>query len=383
MEEREKPEDFSLLGGPLHRLGCRVGLVRGGTNTVALGLALGVGSWVILVLLALVEGFTGKVFSLSVIGGHVRLLLVIPLFFLCESLLDPRARVFVRVITDSQVVPETEVPRLNSEIKRIGRWKNSWLPDTLCLLAAVLMSVGATRLPLLGTTAVRDQNAVAGAALWFWIVCLPLFRFLAFRWLWRILLWWYFLWRLARLQLNLVPTHPDGAAGLGYLDVVHAEFGTLIFAISAGVAASFAEDVIAGSLSFTTLYPALVLILAFNAVMFLGPLCIFTPKLWQCRVKGLDTYMDFASRYVIAFEKKWLGKGSAQRHDLLGTNDVQSLADLTLSLNVVTNMRLTPATRRLVLIVAMAATVPMLPLLLLQYPVTELADRLLKVVFSF
>jgi len=41
MEEPGRFERFSLLGGPLHGLGCRLGLVRGGTNTVALGLALG------------------------------------------------------------------------------------------------------------------------------------------------------------------------------------------------------------------------------------------------------------------------------------------------------------------------------------------------------
>ena len=51
MEEREGLKDFSLLGGPLHRLGCRLGLVRGGTNTVALGLALGALLWTVLVAL--------------------------------------------------------------------------------------------------------------------------------------------------------------------------------------------------------------------------------------------------------------------------------------------------------------------------------------------
>src|ERR1022692_4946351 len=95
LDKENVQEDFSLLGGPLHRLGRRVGLVRG-TNTVALGLALGVGASVILVLLAIVGGVTENVFSLSVIGAHVRLLLVIPLFFICESLLDPRAAAFVR-----------------------------------------------------------------------------------------------------------------------------------------------------------------------------------------------------------------------------------------------------------------------------------------------
>jgi hypothetical protein len=45
MEERRNFEEFSLLGGPLHRLGKRLGLVHEGRNTFPLRLALGVFSW--------------------------------------------------------------------------------------------------------------------------------------------------------------------------------------------------------------------------------------------------------------------------------------------------------------------------------------------------
>jgi len=101
MEERGRLEKFSLLGGPLHRLGRRLGLVRGETNTVALGLALGLLSWSILLALASIGGVSDKLFSLSAIAVDVRLLVVIPLFFLCESSLDPRLRDFVSTIVRS------------------------------------------------------------------------------------------------------------------------------------------------------------------------------------------------------------------------------------------------------------------------------------------
>ena len=81
METREALEDLSLLGGPLHRLGCRLGLVRGGTNTVALGLVLGVFPWVVLLAVALFEGLGHVFFSTEAIGAHVRLLVTIPVLF--------------------------------------------------------------------------------------------------------------------------------------------------------------------------------------------------------------------------------------------------------------------------------------------------------------
>ena len=83
----ESHEPFSLLGGPLHRIGRRLGLVRG-TNTVGLGFALGVGSWLVVVALAVAAGVTDRLFPLSVVGGHARLLLAIPLFFMCECVED-------------------------------------------------------------------------------------------------------------------------------------------------------------------------------------------------------------------------------------------------------------------------------------------------------
>jgi hypothetical protein len=386
VRSNEKLPNFSLLGGPLHRLGCRLGLVRGGTNTVALGLALGVFLWTVLAALALIEGIGHQVFSLSVIGGHVRLLLAIPLFFVCEAWVDPRMTAFVRTIVRSEVVPKTEWPVLESEIARISRWKDSWLPDAMCLLAAVLLSLIASQLPLSGATAAYDPSRAAAemtlTGQWYWVVCLTLFRFLMFRWLWRLGLWCFFLWRVSRLELRLVPTHPDGAAGLGYLDVVHAEFAPLVLAISVVQAATFAEQISAGTTAFEAIYPALALILVVDAVLFLGPLGIFGPKLWACRVKGLSDYMAFAARYVSDFDRKWLGGDAVPREDLLGTPDLQSLADLSSSVDIVREMRVVPVSIRLLLSLAAAALLPLLPLLLLKFPVDALAEKLFKTLFG-
>lgn len=367
---------FSLLGGPLHRLGCRLHLVRGGTNTVALGFAIALLLWGVLVALALLEGAGRQLFSIAAVGWHVRLLLVIPLFFLCESLLDPRMAAFVRTIVDSGVVPRSAWPALQAEIARIERRKASWLPDTLCLAAAVALMLAAPMAQLPGT-AMSYHPAASEATLagqWYWWVCLTLFRFLVLRWLWRLVVWYGFLWRVSRLPLDLVPTHPDGAAGLGYLEVVHAHFTPLVSALSAVEAASFAEGVATGRTTFDALYPALATVLAADALLFVMPLLIFAPRLWACRVKGLGDYTIFASRYVEDFDRKWLPAASRDDKALLGTPDLQSLADLANSVNIVRNMRWAPVSRRLLIDLALAALLPLLPLLLLAYPIAELAE---------
>lgn len=380
MDERGRPENFSLLGGPLHRFGSRSGLVRGGTNTIALGLALGLLPWSILLVLASIEGSVRELFSVSVIAGNVRLLVVIPLFFWCETSLDPRLREFVGTIVRSGVVPRNELPALESEIARIDRWKESRLPDALCLVAAVLLSLFAARLHLSGKTAAlepgRAMTDVSLVGLWYWIVCLPLFRFLMFRWIWRIALWWYFLWRVAKLDLHLVPIHPDGAAGLGYLEVVQTHFTSLVLAISIVVSASFAEEISSGKAVFEVIYPALAVTLIVDLALILGPPCVFAVKLRTCREKGLSDYIEFAARYVNDFETKWLNPDAASDQPLLGTSDVQSLADLSNSFGIVRNMRVAPVSTRLLIAIATAALLPMVPLFLFKYPMAELVAKL-------
>jgi len=373
-------EDFSLLGGPLHRLGARAGLVRDGAHTIALGLALGWLSWLVMIALAMVEGVGDKLFSLSVIAGHVRLLIVIPLFFLCETSVDAKLREFVRLIVRSGVVPGDQLPLLQTEIRRAVRWKDSWLADAACLLATAALSLFAAQLEISGKTSSFDPNRAIGdaplAGLWYWIVCLPLFRFLMFRWILRIALWWRFLWRLSRMELHLVPTHPDSAGGLGYLEVVQTHFAVLALAVSTVVAASFAEEISTGKAVFEVIYPALAITLLVDLVLFLGPPCAFAFKLRARQEKGLSEYSELAAKYVTTFEKKWVRDKTDE--PLLGTPDLQSLADLANSVAVVRNMRWAPFSSRLVFVILGAALMPMLPLLLFKYPLAALAEALFR-----
>jgi hypothetical protein len=173
-------QQFSLLGGPLHRLAEKLGLVRNHENTIPLGLALGLLTWGVWIVLSLIDGAISQTFSLSVIGVHVRLLLAIPLFFACEYFVAPRMSVFITTTVKSGVVAPSSLPKLNAEINRVNQWKNAWLPECFFLLIAAMLPLIDSYLQLYGTTA----SAAAGQEIeltmanqWYWVVCLTLFRF--------------------------------------------------------------------------------------------------------------------------------------------------------------------------------------------------------------
>jgi hypothetical protein len=272
--------EFSLLGGPLHRLGSRLKLIRDGTNTVRLGIAIGVLAWAVLMLFTLLEGFGPRISSLAVIGVHVRFLVAVPLFFFCETMVVPKMA-DTRYIVRSGLMAPASLPALASDIRRVGRMKDSWLAEVIFLLAAFAVPLMESTAILPGRTAswALIQHASSGRFSWTnaWYLgfCLPLFRFLMLRWLWRLSFWWYFLFRIEKLDLRLVPTHSDGAAGLGSLDAVHETFGPLILAISAVCSAGFAEDISSGAVTFDSLYSSIRMVLLLNAALFIGPLFLF------------------------------------------------------------------------------------------------------------
>jgi hypothetical protein len=379
VKDGEPIDQFSLLGGPLHRLGCRLGLVRHGTNTVLLGIVMGTLPWLVMMLLLLAQGKSSRAFSLDVIGIHVRLLVAIPLLFLCESALDPQIRAFASYCVRSGVVSAGALPAFEAEIARVTRWKNAWLPEAACLVAAALMAVAAPQMPWgAETDAIDPDKTLSVAGWWYWIICLPLFRFLMFRWAWRLALWFHFLWRFSRLELHLMPAHADRTGGLGNLQVVHTQFAVLVMMISAILSASFAEEIVTGGMPFDSVYLGFVLIFLAGVLLFLLPLCVFVPQLRACKRRGLHDYMELAARYATDFNRKWIIAGPAPTEPLLGTPDLQSLADIATATAVVREMRSVPISALMLKTYLMAALLPLLPLLLLKYPVAALAQEFFR-----
>lgn len=367
---------FSLLGGPLHRAGLRLGLVRAPSNTIRLGLALGLALWLVATAIALANG--RDIFSFAMLGAHARLLLAIPLMFVAEAMVDPRMDAFMQVIVRSRVVPGRDAAALQAELARVGRWKDAWLPEAVCLVLAAGFYWLAPWLHIPGTDSTLQQGAgqATPAGLWYSFFCLTVLRFLLLRWVWRMLLWWHCLWFLSRLPLRLAPAHADGAAGLGALEVVQVHFAPLLLGISTVLAASFAVDIHAGRMAFDAVYPATLVILLLDALLFISPMLLFVPRLWASKVQGIEDFMVLSEDYATGFEQKWIRSPTADE-PLLGSSDIQSLADLHTAVEAVHGMRIVPVASRTLLRMALLALLPLSPLVLFKIPLTELAGELI------
>jgi hypothetical protein len=183
------------------------------------------------------------------------------------------------------------------------------------------------------------------------------------------------------MELKLVPTHPDRCGGLGFLANVSAAFAPLLLAQGALLAGSIANQIFfvgAKLPQFKVEIFALVAVMLFAVV---GPLLVFIPVLSRAKRVGQREYGALAQRYVHDFDRKWLRGGVTPEEPLLGSADIQSLADLGNSFEVVRGMRAVPFTKEAFFQLAACALLPLLPLMLTMISLEELLGRILKVVF--
>jgi len=113
----------------------------------------------------------------------------------------------------------------------------------------------------------------------------------------------------------------------------------------------------------------------------LAPLLVFMPNLAHAKRAVLGEYGTLASQYTQEFEQKWIRRQKPEADELLGTGDIQSLADLGNSFSVVREMRLVPFGVEDITRLAAASIVPLLPLGLTMFSLEELIIRIIKIIF--
>ena len=210
------------------------------------------------------------------------------------------------------------------------------------------------------------------AGLWRQFAALPLLQFLLLRWLWRLTIWTCFLFEMSRLNLSLVPTHADQAGGLGFLGTAHSFLGIFGLAMGSVASADAAFRIYFEGAAIQSFELIFVSYLVINEILFVGPLLLFVRPLLRARLEGSRHYSILVDQYNRAFNDKWVKNAAPATEPLLGTADIQSLADLGNSFDRVRQMRDFPFGGRLILQIAVMSALPALPLLLLVVPLKDI-----------
>ena len=387
-------ELYLMPGGPLYRLARRSSFARkGDDSTLRRIIALVAITWLPMFFFAIAQGCaigpTPRDSFLLDFSTYARFFVGLPLLIFAEKIISPRLSMAGRQFLHDGLVGAEDHAAFEKAIARLARRREAVLTT---LAIAALAAFGAWRLTLeatagLGTIGWRSLELPDGhalryslAALWNHIVAVPVVLFLTYRWIWRVVIWTLFLFDVSRLDLKLVPTHADRVGGLGFLETAHMAFATIAFGIASVVAAEAAFRIVYEGASIATFQGPLIGLLVLTQVLFLGPLLVFTPAIARARRAGVRTYGALVSRYNRDFHEKWMEGSTPGGEPLLGTADIQSLADIGNSYRFVDEMRLTAFSRTAVIELAVATALPGIPLLLLVVPMRDIIEAMVKVV---
>jgi hypothetical protein len=377
-------------GGPPLKLQSLLGLVGPDRPNVARRMALvALLCWLPLAALAAFEGnLLGSTASgafLADYAVHARYLLAAPLLILAEVVCLPRMGALARSFLESGLVAEADVGRYEEAAASTRRLLDSGLVEVLAILAAYLIVFVLYRNL---DPAVIPQWQRQGAAThisslagwWGLLVSLPILLTLQLGWLWRLVLWTRFLWRMSRLPLQLVPSHPDGAAGLRFVGYSAQTFSTLGFALGVIAAGSIANAVSGGAPLAAYKY-AIGGLVAGVVVVLNAPLLVFFSMLLAEWKRGAFEYGRLADAFGREFEAKWFRRRERVDPNVLGLQDFSAATDLYQVVDRVYAMWYLPIHLRSTALLAIATLLPFVPVALMALPFDEIVNDLAGLLF--
>jgi len=390
----QEGQDFSLvLGGPLYQLLLRTHLSDDALMMVRQRIIIiSLFAWLPLLVLSALEGHSlgngVAVPFLLDMEVHIRFLVVVPLLIAAELVVHRRLRRVARAFLERKLIPDDAMKRFSEVIASAFRLRNSVLAEVL--LIALVYGVGvlivwrhytALNAATWYATPSTGGSNLSPVGIWYGYISLPVFQFLLLRWYFRLFIWARFLWQVSRIELSIVPSHPDRLGGLGFLSNTVYAFTLIIVAHGALLAGHLANRIFFLGATLPQFKLEIALMAFLLLCMVFGPLLVFAPQLAQAKRTGLNEYGNLAERYVREFDAKWLRGGAPADESLVGSGDIQSLADLGNSFEVVRSMRLAPITKDAIVQLAAALLVPIVPLALTMMPLEELLKQLFGLLF--
>ena len=383
-DDRSRELDRFLIahGGPFYHLQQRLGLLHERALNAGRRAALLVGvAWGVPLVLSAFSGqavgdAATRPFLLD-LGAWARFFIAIGIFVLMERLVEERLRAHLRQFVRAPLIAPDAQPAAAEAVMRALRRRDLWIAELVCVVAAYainlvgvdmfLHSAAASWIVAVGPTGAR----LTLAGWWCALVSSPLFWFLLLRWLWRHGVWGLLLRDLARLDLRLVATHPDGAGGLAFIGQYPNAFAAFVFALSCVLGAAIAQHLLRGGLSAATYGQLMCAWLVVVVILFGAPLLAFSGPLRRLKEATLLVAGAVATRHERAAERELLGRNTSAGSDgeAAASSDIPDPAKFYATTTKLSTFLIS---RSAIVPVAAAALLPLVAAGATQLPVREL-----------
>jgi hypothetical protein len=359
---------------------------RRGPDVIRRSIAMFVLGWAVPFLLVVVRSALGEVEPilsfLSDFAVHSRSFVAAPALVFAETICGPRLTVIACHFVDSGLVPPSERPRFEAAVRSTVRLRDAPVAEFMVAFLAYgivyLVIKSGAKLPDWQINATGTAGPLSLAGWWHSLVSVPLLLFLILGWFWRVGLWMRFLWLVSRIELRLIPAHPDQAGGLQFVGHSLRAFGIVGFGFGTVVAGTLANKVAQGASPLVCKNAAIALA-AFVVTLFGSPLLVFMRNLVSAWRKGILRYGGLADRLGREFEGKWLDE--TDPGPTLEVPDFSAAVDLYSVVGNAYQMRFVPIDYGSLVLLVIATLSPFVPVLILALPFEVIVDGLANLLF--
>jgi hypothetical protein len=376
-------DDSLVRGGPFHRAQHAIGLIRPNQWNVGrrIAILLSIG-WLPPFLITAISNPDGLLSLLKDYRVYSRTLIAVPALLIGEILMDNRFRTVIVHIRTAGLLEAPDLESINGVIARLVRLRDAVLPEIAILLLVIVHIATAYRglvdnAPWLAFASGGELHLTAAG--WYAVVVsTAFFQFLLGLALWRWLLWTFFAFKLSRTNLKLVPTHPDQNGGLGFLGLTSAAFAPIAFTATAVIAATWRNEILHHGAHLMSFKLPAILLIALIALVALGPLAFFVPRLAALRRKGILEYGILGQLQSATFHEKWVLHRIGRETEFLAAPETSTLHDYGEAYERIQKMNAFLVDKGSLYTLAGAVLIPALPMILAEVPVAVVLSDLLK-----
>ena len=379
--------DISLVrGGPFYRAQMMVRLIEPERwnlgRRIVFAIAVG---WVPLVLITALFNPSALRELLRDYAVNVRMLFAVPVLLAGQIVMEHTFRALARHLRDAGLIAPADLIRLDEVITRLLRVRDSIVPELL-IVAAIYVHIAvlfhsrvtvARPWEVIGA-GVGTHPSLAG---WYYgLVSEAIYEFLLWLSVWQWCLWSYFLFRLSRLDLQLIATHPDHHGGIGFLGLSPVAAAPTALAASAVVGSFWRLEILHHGAHLMDFRLEAIVLLVVILIIFMGPLVFFVPRLGRLRQKGILEYGALAQMHSTDFHRRWIEHRAGHEEEFLAAPEVSTMTDFASSYENIEHMQPFPFDRGAFVALVLAVAAPMLPVVLAEIPLSQVLKGLLSAV---
>lgn len=312
-------------------------------------------------------------------GVHVRCLVAIPFLILAESMALRVVRTIVSQFLENGLIIESQREQFIQIIKDTTHLRDKAFPWVIVFALTLLWLVGVPKNIHEHELSWATLDAGMGfGGWWFLYIVRPIFTILLLGWFWRIGLIFRLFYFISKLDLALVPAHPDAMGGLGFLQKLPKAFILVTLAMSAVLASRWIHDSLFHQIALDTLKLPLLSFAVLWGLTVLAPLFVFSGKMISTRKKAMRQYSALLSEHGRLVHQKWILGQKIGERDILDSPELGPSADIETIYDAVKKMRLIPIGKSCIIPIVVPVALPMIIVAATQIPLLQILTTLFK-----